>query len=108
VANGDAPNFDMPDDSYVASGDVTPETARAGQRTFTTPPVTLDDQQQGSSSALFPARSQQFGRLSTSTNLNDPDASRSQESSEFTAHPMTRGLRDDGLVVGRLPERRPQ
>jgi hypothetical protein len=108
VANGDAPNFDMPDDSYVASGDVTPETARAGQRTFTTPPVTLDDQQQGSSSALFPARSQQFGRLSTSTNLNDPDASRSQESSEFTAHPMTRGLRDDGLVVRRLPERRPQ
>jgi hypothetical protein len=108
VARGDAPNFDMPDDSHVASGDVTPEAARTGQRTFTTPPVTHDDQQQAWSSALFPARSQQFGRVSTTTNLNDPDASRSQESSEFTVHPMTPGLRDDGLFVRRLPERRPQ
>src|SRR5579864_1023407 len=105
VAKGDAPNFDMPDDSHVASGDVTPEAARTGQRTFTTPPVTLDDQQQAWSSALFPARSQQFGRVSTTTNLNDPDASRSQESSEFTVHPMTPGLRDDRLFVRRLPER---
>jgi hypothetical protein len=108
VAKGDAPNFDMPDDSHVASGDVTPEAARTGQRTFTTPPVTLDDQQQAWSSALFPARSQQFGRVSTTTNLNDPDASRSQESSEFTAHPMAPGWRHDGLFVRRSPERRPQ
>jgi hypothetical protein len=108
VAKGDAPNFDMPDDSYVASGDVAPESALAGQRSVTTPSIAPDDRQQGWSSALFPARSQRFGRVSTSTNLNDPDASRSQESSEFTAHPMTPGLRDDGLFVRRLPERRPQ
>jgi hypothetical protein len=108
VAKGDAPNFDMPDDSYVASGDVAPESALAGQRSVTTPSVTLDDQQQGWSSALFPARSQRFGRVSTSTNSNGPDADRLQESSEFTAHPMTRGLRDDGLFVRRWPERRPQ
>jgi hypothetical protein len=108
VAKGDAPNFDMPDDSHIGSGEVVPEAALAGQRSVTTPSITPDDQQQGWSSALFPARSQQFGRVSTSTNLNDPDASRSKESSGFTVHPMTPGLRDDSLFVRRLPERRPQ
>jgi hypothetical protein len=108
VAKGDAPNFDMPEDSYIAAGGVPPEAARAGQAAPITSPLTPDDQQQGWSSALFPARSQQFGRVTTSTNWNGPDASRSQESSKFSAHPMTPGLRDDGLFVRRLPERRPQ
>src|ERR1700680_1780740 len=58
VANGDAPNFDMPDDSHIESEEVAPEAALAGQRVCTTTPITLDDQQQGWSSALFPARSQ--------------------------------------------------
>jgi hypothetical protein len=108
VAKGDAPNFDMPNDSYVASGDVPPKGAVAGQGAFTTPPNTLDDQQQGWSSALFPARSQQFGRLSKNKGSNGPDADRLRESSEFIAHAMTPGLRDDSLFVRRLPERRPQ
>jgi hypothetical protein len=108
VAKGDAPNFDMPDDSHVGSKEVAPEAALAGQRAVTTRPITLDDQQQGWSSPLFPARSQQFGRLSTSKSSNGPDADRLQESSEFSAHPMTPGLRDDSLFVRRLPERRPQ
>jgi hypothetical protein len=108
VAKGDAPNFDMPNDSYVASGDIAPEAALAGQRGFTTAPNSLDDQQQGWSSALFPARSQQFGRLSTNKNSNGPDADRLQESSEFIAHPTTPRLREDSLFVRRLPERRPQ
>jgi hypothetical protein len=108
VAKADAPNFDMPDDSYVGSGDVAPETALAGQHAVTTPSIASDDQQQGWSSPLFPARSQQFGRLSTSTNSSGPDADRLQESSEFSAHPMTPRLRDDDLFVRRLPERGPQ
>ena len=45
VAKGDAPNFDMPDDSYVGSGELAPEAARAGQRSVTTPSTTPDDQQ---------------------------------------------------------------
>jgi hypothetical protein len=108
AAKGDAPNFDMPDDSYVASGDAVPEAALAGQRAVTTAPVTPGDQEQGWSSALFPARSDQFGRVSTSKNSNGRDASRLQESSEFTAHPTTPELRDDDLFVRRLPGRRPQ
>jgi hypothetical protein len=108
TVKGDAPNFDMPDDSYVGSGDVAPETALATQRAVTTPSIASDDQQQGWSSPLFPARSQQLGRVSTSTNSSSPDADRLQESSEFSAHPMTPRLRDDDLFVRRLPERRPQ
>jgi hypothetical protein len=104
VAKGDAPNFDMPDDSYVASGDIAPEAVLAGQGAVTAPPHAADDQQQGWSSALFPARSQQFGRHSSSENSNGPDADRLQESSAFIAYPMTPGL----LFVRRLPERRPQ
>jgi hypothetical protein len=108
VAKGDAPNFDMPNDSHVASGDIASDAALAGQGAVTAPPNKPDDQQQGWSSALFPARSQQFGRLSTNKNSNGPDAVRLQESSEFIAHPMTPGLRDNSLFVRRLPERRPQ
>jgi hypothetical protein len=108
VAKGDAPNFDMPNDSYVASGDTAAEAALAGQGAVTAPPHTADDQQQGWSSALFPARSQQFGRLSTSKSSNGPDAVRLQESSEFIAHPTTPGLREESLFVRRLPEGRPQ
>jgi hypothetical protein len=108
LAKGDAPNFDMLDDSYVASGDIAPEAVLAGQGAVTVPPNTADDQQQGWSSALFPARSQQFGRVSSSKNSNGPDADRSPESSAFIAHPTTSGLREDSLFVRRLPERRPQ
>ena len=108
VAKGDAPNFDMPDDSYIGSGDGAPKAAHTGQRAFTTPPTTPDDQQQGWSSALFPARSQPFGRLSMNKSTDGPDADRLQESSEFSPHPMTPGLGDDGVFVRRLRERRPQ
>jgi hypothetical protein len=108
VAKGDAPDFDMPDDSYVGSGELALQAARAGQAAPTASPLTPDDQQQGWSSALFPARSQQFGRLSTNKNSNGPDADRLQESSKFSAHPMTPESGDDSLFVRRLPERRPQ
>jgi Transglycosylase SLT domain len=108
VAKGDAPNFDMPSDSYAASGDIAPEAAPAGQGAVTAPPNKPDDQQQGWSSALFPARSQQFGRVSTNKSSNGADADRSQETGGFSANPMTPGLRYDSLFVRRVPERRPQ
>jgi hypothetical protein len=108
VAQGDAPNFDMPDDTYDGSVEIAPQAPVAGRHASTASPTAPDDQQQGWSSALFPAKSQQFDRLSTSTNTNGPGADRLQESRELIAHPTTPGLRDDGLFVRRLPERRPQ
>jgi hypothetical protein len=108
MVKGDAPNFDMADEAYDGSADVGPQAPVAGHYASTTSPVTRDDQLQGWSSALFPARSQHFGRVSASTNSNGPDADRLQESNVFTAHPMTPGFRDDDLFVRRLPGRRPQ
>jgi hypothetical protein len=108
VAKGDAPNFDMPDEIGDRSSDVASQRFAVGKHVSTASPTAADHQQQGWSSALFPPRSQQFGRRSSSTNSNGPDAARLQESSEFSGHPMTPGSHDDGLFVHRLPVRRPQ
>ena len=108
AANGDAPNFDMPDSTDVGSGELVPEARVAGQHASTSSPGAPDDQQRGWSSALFPPRSKPFGRVSTSTSSSTPDADRLQESSELGAHPTTARSHDDGLFVRRLPERRPQ
>jgi hypothetical protein len=108
AANGDAPNFDMSDNTDVGSGGLVPEALVAGQRTSTSSPRAPDDQQRGWSSALFPLRSRPFGGVSTSTSSSTPDADRLQESNELGAYPTTTRSHDDGLFVRRLPERRPQ
>jgi hypothetical protein len=108
AANGDAPNFDMPDNTDVGSGESVPEAPAAGQHPSTASAAAPDDQQRGWSSALFPPRSNPFGGAATSTSSSTADADRLQESGELGAHPMTPGLRDDGLFVRRLPQRRPQ
>jgi hypothetical protein len=108
AANGDAPNFDMPDSTDVRSGEFVPQARLAGQHAPATSPGAPDDQQRGWSSALFPPRSKPSGRVSTSTSSITPDADRLQESSELGAHPTITRSPDDGLFVRRLPERRPQ
>ena len=104
VATGDAPNFDIPDDIGDRSDDVATEPSVSGQRTSTARPAAPDDQQQGWSSALFPAKSGQLNATSSSS----PDADRPQESSTMTARPMPAPSRDDGLFARRLREWRPQ
>jgi hypothetical protein len=108
AANGDAPNFGMPDTTDVRLGELVPEARVAGQHASTASPGAPDDQQRGWSSALFPPRSKPFGRVSTSTSSSTPDADRLQESSELSAPATTARSPDDGLFVRRLPERRPQ
>jgi hypothetical protein len=108
AANGDAPNFDMPDSTDVGLGELVPEARVAGQHASTASPGAPDDQQRGWSSALFPPRSKQFGRLSTSTSSSTPDADRLQESSELGAHSTITRSHDESLFVPRLPDRRPQ
>jgi hypothetical protein len=108
AANGDAPNFDMPNTTDVGSGELVPEARVAGQHASTASPGAPDDQQRGWSSALFPPRSKPFGRVSTSTSLSTPDPDRLQESSELGAPARTARSPDDGLFVRRLRERRPQ
>jgi hypothetical protein len=108
AANGDAPNFDMTDNTEVGSGELVPEARIAGQHASTSSPGAPDDQQRGWSSALFPPRSKPFGRVSTRASSNTPDADRLQASSELSAPATTARSPDDGLFVRRLPERRPQ
>jgi hypothetical protein len=108
TANGDAPNFDMLDSTDVGSGELVPEALVARQHASTSPPRAPDDQQRGWSSALFPPRLNQLGRVSTSPSSSTPDADRPQESSELSTHPTAMRSHDDGLFVRRLPERRPQ
>jgi hypothetical protein len=108
AANGHAPNFDMLDSTDVGLGELVTEVLVSAEHASTSSPRAADDQQRGWSSALFPPRSEPSGRVSTSTSSSTPDADRLQESSELGAHPTTPGLRDDGLFVRRLPERRPQ
>jgi hypothetical protein len=108
AVNTDAPNFDMPDSTDVGSGELVPEARVAGQHASTASPGAPDDQQRGWSSALFPPRSKQFGRVSTGTSSSTPDADRLQESSELSPPATTARSPDDGLFVRRLPERRPQ
>ena len=108
AVNTDAPNFDMPDSADVGSGKLVPEAHVAGQHASTASPGAPDDQQRAWSSALFPPRLKPFGGVSTSTSSSAPDADRLQESSELSTHPGAQGMREDGLFVPRLPERRPQ
>jgi hypothetical protein len=108
VAKGDAPNFDMPDELDERSSDEGRQPSVAGKHVSTPSPASPDDQRQGWLSALFPTKSQQLGHLVTSKNSSGPSADGLQESSQFTAHPMTPGSHDNGLFVRRLPERRPQ
>jgi hypothetical protein len=108
AANGDAPNFDIPDTTDVGSGELVPEALVSGQHASATSPGAPDDQRRGWSSALFPPRSQPFGRVATGTSSSTPDADRLQESSGLGAHPTTTRSPDDGLFVRRLLQRRPQ
>jgi hypothetical protein len=104
VAKGDAPNFDMPDDIGDRSDNVATEPFVAGQRVSTARSAGPDDQQQGWSSALFPARAKEVA----GTRLISADADRLQEGSVTTERPMTAPSHDDGLFVRRSPERRPR
>jgi hypothetical protein len=108
AANGDAPNFDMPDSTDVRSGELVPQARVAGQHASATSPGAPEDQQRDWSSALFPPRLQQFGGVATGTSTSSRDAERLQESSESGAPATPARSHDEGLFVRRLPERRPQ
>jgi hypothetical protein len=108
VANGDAPNFDMSDEPDGGMSDERPKTPVAAEAAPTASSVATDEQQQGWSSGLFPARSQHLRRVPTSANSNSPDADRVQETSELSAHPTITQSRAESLFVHRLPELRPQ
>ncbi len=108
VAKGDPPNFDMSDEPDGGMSDERPKTPAAVEAAPPASSVATDEQQQGWSSRLFPARSQHLRRVRTSPNSNSPDADRVQETSELSAHPTITQSRAESLFPHRLPELRPQ
>jgi hypothetical protein len=104
LAKGDAPNFDVPDEIGDRSDDVATEPSVAGRRISGARSAAGDDQQQGWSSALFPARSKQFD----GTNSGSADADRLHDSSTLSTRPIAMPSHNDRLFVRRLPDRRPQ
>jgi hypothetical protein len=103
LAKGDAPNFDMPDEIGDRSDDVATEPSVPGRRISGARSTAFDDQEQGWSSALFPARS----KLLDDTSSSNPVADRLQDSSAMSGRPMVVPSHDDRLFVRRLPDRRP-
>src|SRR3974390_852078 len=67
VAKGDAPNFDMSDDTEFNSLDVASELPAQHNAISHEPTIALHEQQQGWSSALFPAKPKQSDSTSTDT-----------------------------------------
>jgi len=108
VANNDAPDFEMPADTGFDFADVGSAPPPAFHDSATTSPLAPDDRQRGWSSALFPAKSQQFDRPSINDSATDPRAADAQKSDTRNARPPAAALHADGLFVPRSTERRPQ
>jgi hypothetical protein len=103
AAKGDAPDFDMPG-KIDGPLDAASELPVSGQRISTERSVSVDDQLQAWSSALFPTKAKHVD----DTGSISPDATRLQESSVVSERPMTAPSQGDGLFMRRSPERRPQ
>jgi len=109
VAKGDAPNFDMPGDTYFTATDLVSKPLDSDRNGGpTTAAVVADERQLGWSSALFPARPERI----KSARGSDPDASALQ-----TGPPSTRALVTQSraqtssmnqLFVPRSEQRRPE
>jgi hypothetical protein len=107
AAKGDAPDFEMPKNASFDFADVDSATQPALHDTATVPPLAPDDRQRGWSSALFPAKSQQFETPSVNGSAGHTGAADAQKSDAGSARPPTKALQADGLFVPRSSERRP-
>jgi hypothetical protein len=79
VAKSEPPDFDMPADTGFNFDDGGSATQPAFHDTATAPPLPPDDGQRDRSSALFPAKPQQFCRPSLNGSASDPRAADVQE-----------------------------
>jgi hypothetical protein len=97
VAKGDPPNFDMSDDTEFNSLDVASELPAQRNAISHEPTIALDEQRQGWSSALFPAKPKQSDSTGTDTqsddsSSHDPHSRVQSEQHPSTSNPLTSGL----------------
>src|SRR5207253_2059223 len=102
-AKGDAPNFDMPNNTYFDSSNV----ASANPNTALTAPAgTSDDRQRGWSSALFPVKPLRSGNAADNGPSHDrpPDGPHLSDLASAASAVVRRPA--DSLFVPRSSERR--
>jgi hypothetical protein len=104
AANGDAPDFDMPDGIDGQLDAASSELPVSRQRDPAERPAAASDHLQAWSSGLFPAKAKQVD----STGSISSDADRLQQSSAVSERAMTAPSQGDDLFVRRSPERRRQ
>jgi hypothetical protein len=106
VAKGDAPNFDMSDDTEFNSFDVASQLPARQNPTSRESAIVLEEREQGWSSGLFPAKPSQSNSTIPDT-LSDNSSSHHQhsrvqsEQHRLTSNPLTSGL----FVPKSLPAR---
>jgi hypothetical protein len=102
VQTGDAPNFDMADETTSESNPVTANTLAVRRRVGSeTPWPPSDDSQTAWSSALFPTKKQQPNGASTGESGANYPADDPQPSRERSVDRMTAAPPKDGLFVAR-------
>jgi hypothetical protein len=101
VAKGDAPNFDMSDDTEFNSLDAASEPPAPHNAISHKPTISVDEQERGWSSALFPAKPKQSDSTSTHNHGNNSSTHDQHSGVQPQQHPSTSNPLMSGLFVPR-------
>ena len=108
VANGDAPDFDMPGDMGLAFRDVVLDLDAPASAVLSSRPLPVaDDRERGWNSGLFPAHRASSGDLSERRSVAGPAAVSVQRDSKRSVGPRADNPAADGLFVARSSRRQP-
>jgi hypothetical protein len=106
VAKGDAPNFDMSDDTDFNSLDVATELPPRQNLISHEPAIALDERERGWSSGLFPAKPKQSDSTSTDTQSDNSPSHDQHPSVQSEQHPSASNPLTSRLFLPRsLPAR---
>ena len=106
VKKGNAPNFEMPEDAYLAAGDAADTLPTRQHAALGTPVLTFHDCERGWSSALFPASPMKSDTPSTDVQGHDHPAEQLPSIDAPTRAPATNRV-PDSLFVHRPTESKP-
>jgi hypothetical protein len=101
ASKGDAPNFDMPDDTEFNSIDVASEVPARQNTVSREPAIAYDEQQRGWSSGLFPAKPKQSDSTSTDTQSDNSSSHDQHSRVQLEQHPWMSNPLTSGLFVPR-------
>ena len=106
VVKNDAPNFEMPDDTSLDSGEISSAMPSAFHGVAATPIIAPDDRQRAWLSRLFPAKPLQSDSPSSDGSTAATSAAGAQGSDTPNAAPTPATAHADGLFVPKSGQRR--